>query len=84
MSMVMLGLLFFASFVLLLWGCAWFGAAILGPHGRTELPHPGVRLPVLPLLVSTAWFLIADIDSPRGGVIHVHPDNLVSLAAALR
>jgi hypothetical protein len=39
---------------------------------------------VLPLVVSISFFLIADIDSPRGGVIHVIPQNLVSLAHSLR
>lgn len=34
---------------------------------------------VLPLLVAIAFFLIADIDSPRRGVIRVHPQNLESL-----
>jgi hypothetical protein len=36
---------------------------------------------VLPLLVAISFFLIADIDSPRGGVIRVHPQNLESLQA---
>jgi hypothetical protein len=31
---------------------------------------------VLPLVVSISFALIADIDSPRGGVVRVHPDNL--------
>jgi hypothetical protein len=39
---------------------------------------------VLPFLVSIAFFLIADIDSPRRGVIHVKPQNLISLAQSLR
>lgn len=39
---------------------------------------------VLPLVVSISFFLIADIDSPRGGVINVHPQNLLSLAESLR
>ena len=39
---------------------------------------------VLPLVVSISFFLIADIDSPRGGVILVQPRNLVSLAQSLR
>jgi hypothetical protein len=43
-----------------------------------------VLILVLPLIVSISLFLIADIDSPRGGVIRVHPDNLVSLAESLR
>ncbi len=41
-------------------------------------------LMVLPLLVAISFFLIADIDSPRGGVIRVHPQNLESLRAGLQ
>lgn len=39
---------------------------------------------VLPLAVSISFFLIADIDSPRSGVIRVPPQNLESLADSLR
>jgi hypothetical protein len=39
---------------------------------------------VLPLAVSVSFFLIADIDSPRGGVIRVRPQNLISLSRALQ
>ena len=39
---------------------------------------------VLPLIASVAFFLIADMDSPRGGVIWVSPQNLVSLADSMR
>jgi hypothetical protein len=38
---------------------------------------------VLPVVVSVAFLLIADIDSPRGGLIHVAPQNLSSLAGSL-
>jgi len=38
---------------------------------------------VLPLVVSMSFFLIADIDSPRGGVIRVNPQNLAALAESL-
>jgi hypothetical protein len=38
---------------------------------------------VLPLVISVSFFLIADIDSPRGGVVRVEPQNLVSLAQNL-
>jgi hypothetical protein len=38
-----------------------------------------VLLLVLPLVVSIAFFLIADIDSPRGGIIRVKPQNIISL-----
>ena len=36
---------------------------------------------MLPLVVAVSFFLIADIDSPRRGVIRVHPQNLESLQA---
>jgi hypothetical protein len=40
---------------------------------------------VLPLVTAIAFFLIADIDSPAGGgVIHVVPQNLVSLGRLIR
>ncbi len=42
-----------------------------------------ILLLVLPLVVSISLFLIADIDSPRGGFIHVAPQNLVSLSQSL-
>jgi hypothetical protein len=41
-------------------------------------------LTVLPLVVAVAFFLIADIDSPRGGVIRVVPQNLIRLQAGLK
>lgn len=39
---------------------------------------------VLPVAVSIAFFLISDIDSPRGGSIRVAPQNLLSLSQSLR
>jgi hypothetical protein len=47
---------------------------------------PGTKaglLFVLPLIAAIAFFLIADIDSPRRGLIHVVPQNLVSLLESL-
>ena len=38
---------------------------------------------VLPLVVSISLLLIADIDAPRHGLIHVRPQNLESLAGSL-
>jgi hypothetical protein len=35
---------------------------------------------ILPIIVSIAFLLIADIDSPRGGIIRVLPQNLISLS----
>ena len=35
---------------------------------------------ILPIVLAISFMLIADIDSPRGGLIHVRPLNLESLA----
>jgi hypothetical protein len=50
-------------------------------HGRKG--H-GALLLILPLVLSIAFMLIADIDSPRGGVIRVVPRNLNALAGSLQ
>ena len=39
---------------------------------------------VLPLIVSVSFFLIANIDSPRGGFIQVLPQNLIALSQSLK
>jgi hypothetical protein len=39
---------------------------------------------ILPFVLGTSFLLIADIDSPRGGLIHVAPVNLQDLAVSLR
>jgi hypothetical protein len=39
---------------------------------------------VLPVIVSAAFLLIADIDSPRAGIIHVSPINLIALSQTIR
>ena len=56
--------------------------AMVGYGARKTAARAGVLL-VLPLILSTSFFLIADIDSPRGGIIHVVPQNLLSLAGTL-
>jgi hypothetical protein len=38
---------------------------------------------VLPAVISIAFFLIADIDSPRGGLIRVTPQNLADVARGM-
>ena len=38
---------------------------------------------VLPLVVAVAFYLIAELDSPRTGLIRVVPQNLISLARSL-
>jgi hypothetical protein len=42
-----------------------------------------VLLVVLPLILSVSFFLVADIDSPRGGLIRIPATDLVSLAKSL-
>jgi hypothetical protein len=39
---------------------------------------------VLPIIVSVSFMLIADIDSPRGGVIRVLPHNLIALSQSMK
>ncbi|QNI37709.1 bestrophin-like domain [Edaphobacter albus] len=60
---------------------AIFANGLLG-YGAKRL-QPKLFI-VLPLVVSISFFLIADIDSPRRGVIRVHPQNLESLRDSLR
>ena len=43
-----------------------------------------LALLVLPTIASIAFFLIADIDSPGGGIIRVHPHNLIALSQSLK
>ena len=38
---------------------------------------------ILPIAVSIAFFLISDLDSPRGGTIRVVPQSLLSLSESL-
>ena len=38
---------------------------------------------ILPLVVSIAFLLISDVDSPRRGFVHVVPKNLMSLSQSL-
>jgi len=39
---------------------------------------------VVPCLLSISFFLIADLDSPRAGVIRVNPQNRISLVDSVR
>lgn len=44
----------------------------------------GLLFLIVPLAVSISFMLIADIDSPRGGLIWVTPQNLITLQKSLR
>jgi len=52
-------------------------------YGARDVKARSILLLVLPLVVSIAFFLIADIDSPRRGVIRVKPQNIISLSESL-
>jgi hypothetical protein len=41
-------------------------------------------LTVLPLILSIAFFLISDIDSPNGGIIRVAPYDLIAVSNSMR
>ena len=56
---------------------------LLVGYGARNTKVRGTLLLILPLIVSIAFLLIADLDSPRGGLIHVYPQNLLSLSASL-
>jgi hypothetical protein len=56
---------------------------VLIGYGARGAERKTVLFTVLPLLVAISFFLIADIDSPRGGIIRVVPQNLESLARSL-
>lgn len=58
-------------------------ANLLVGYGVRPNPSRALLLFVLPVLVSVAMFLIADIDSPRGGVIKIVPRDLVSLQQSI-
>jgi hypothetical protein len=59
-------------------GCFLVGFGVREKSGKGR-----PLLIALPLVVSIALFLIADIDSPRRGMIHVTPQNLISLSNSL-
>ena len=61
---------------------AIFSSLLLG-YSLRRAESNSVLLLVLPLVVSISFFLIADIDSPRRGIIRVIPENLVSLSQSL-
>jgi hypothetical protein len=50
-----------------------------GAHGKKPILSM-----ILPLAVALSFFLIADIDSPRGGLIRVHPQNLYALVESFK
>ena len=60
-----------------------FCANVLVGIGKRSPKAELMVLMILPLVVSITFFLIADIDSPRFGVIYVQPQNLLSLSQSM-
>jgi hypothetical protein len=58
--------------------CNW----LVGYDARSTAGKRGRHF-ILPLIVAIAFFMIADMDAPRGGVIRVRPQNLHSLSSSL-
>jgi hypothetical protein len=57
---------------------------LLVGYGEHSARASAGLLLILPVVVAMSFLLIADIDSPRTGFIHVVPQNLVNLAGGLR
>jgi len=62
---------------------AIFSNVLVGYDSRRTKKRSSFLL-ILPVLVSIAFLLIAELDSPRGGLIPVSPQNLLSLSESLR
>ncbi len=52
--------------------------------GYGERRKSMLLLLVLPVIISIAFLLIADIDSPRGGIIRILPHNLIALSQSVK
>ncbi|MFL9868078.1 hypothetical protein PQR67_28210 [Paraburkholderia fungorum] len=59
-------------------------ANVLVGYGARGLKAGAGLLLIVPMIVSLSFMLVADIDSPRGGVIRVKPLNLHALADSIR
>jgi hypothetical protein len=67
---------------LLMLAIAAIGNLLIG-YGAENVKAESVLLMVLPCVLAISFLLIADIESPRGGIIRVVPQNLSSLAESL-
>ena len=60
---------------------AVFGGALIGNGAHTDR---SVLFVIFSLVIAIAFFFVADLDSPRTGLVRVVPQNLVSLASSLK
>lgn len=61
---------------------AMFGCIMQG-YGTQGTLRKGLLVTILPFTVALSLALVADIDSPRGGIIRVQPQNLTRLLQTL-
>ena len=59
---------------------AMLGNIMIG-YAASPLKRRVLFVLVMPLVLAISFFLIADIESPRGGYIHVQPQNLRTLTS---
>jgi len=62
---------------------ALFANALVG-FGAPKAMSRITILTIMPVIISIAFLLIADIDSPRSGMVRVEPHNLLDLAHSIR
>jgi hypothetical protein len=55
------------------------GANMLVGFGARNFKRNVGLFMIFPIMIAISFFLIADIDSPRGGVIRIDPRNLIDL-----
>lgn len=65
-------------------GVIAIGTTMLVGIGMRQAARFSRLLIILPAVIAIAFFFMADIDSPRRGIIRVVPQNLQSLAESLR
>jgi hypothetical protein len=58
-------------------------ANLLVGFGARNFSHNVALFMIFPFVIAVSFFLIADIDSPRGGIIRVEPRNLIQLKNTL-
>ncbi|HET6552658.1 MAG TPA: hypothetical protein VFG49_03895 [Dyella sp.] len=56
---------------------------LIGFSSRRLTTEPALLF-ILPVVIAISFMLIADIDSPKGGLIRVAPQNLIALADSLK
>jgi hypothetical protein len=66
-----------------MWAIAIMANVMMGFSARRAQSET-LLVPALPLILAVCFFFLADIENPRGGLIHVRPQNLMHLSQSLR